>query len=228
MRHRILKSFTLIELLVVVAIIAVLVALLLPAIHQARSRAKIVLCSNNLRQWGQIHLMWAQENGDWFRASGRMDPKCPEIVHYYDYNLFFVNKFKLSPSMFYCPLYPDWYPDCWQLDEWGGDWKYYSMIGYTYLGGYGQENHPYFHGGYDTPRKLDKAPGWWVLMTDFCRGEWIYRNNHPAANHILAGELATTVLCVDGHVEHQTAWGLFRHYFLTPEGFNVQWQHTLK
>ncbi len=56
------KSFTLIELLVVVAIIAVLVALLLPALAQVRNQAKNTLCMSNLRQVGLGMLNYAQNN----------------------------------------------------------------------------------------------------------------------------------------------------------------------
>jgi prepilin-type N-terminal cleavage/methylation domain-containing protein len=53
------KAFTLIELLVVVAVIAILAASLLPALAAAKPKARLVVCSNNLRQVGLAFRTWA-------------------------------------------------------------------------------------------------------------------------------------------------------------------------
>jgi len=64
------RAFTLIELLVVIAIIAILAALLLPAISRAKTASQGTFCLNNLKQWGTATQLFVGENDDFLPQDG--------------------------------------------------------------------------------------------------------------------------------------------------------------
>jgi prepilin-type N-terminal cleavage/methylation domain-containing protein len=69
------KAFTLIEVLVVIAIIALLMSILTPALSKSKRQAKAVLCLSNLHQWGLAWKMFLDKH------NGRFDS---------DYHLWYV------------------------------------------------------------------------------------------------------------------------------------------
>ncbi|MCC6580120.1 MAG: type II secretion system protein [Phycisphaeraceae bacterium] len=68
------EAFTLIELLVVMAIVALLISILLPALRQAREVSKQMACSANLRQIGQVYAQYAAENREYAMPGATSSP----------------------------------------------------------------------------------------------------------------------------------------------------------
>jgi len=96
-------GFTLIELLVVISIIALLVAILMPALGKAKNQAKTMICLSNLRQWGIYFNMYAEDNNERFPSA----KACPSgsswtiVLEYYDHE---------GKEILFCPMATKYIP----------------------------------------------------------------------------------------------------------------------
>ena len=88
--------FTLIELLIVIAIVAILAAMLLPALNQARERGKCVSCSSRLKSLGQVVAMYVADSQDFLPACS------PTDTNTWVHQLKRHNK-SLTNKLFLCP-----------------------------------------------------------------------------------------------------------------------------
>ncbi len=92
------RGFTLIELLVVIAIIAILAALLLPALARAKEKGSQAACMSNARQIGLAMCMYAEDNGGWLPTTTHGGSTNASWIYQLSGQLANVDRIRLCPA----------------------------------------------------------------------------------------------------------------------------------
>ena len=229
------NAFTLIELLVVVAIIAILAALLLPALGRAKEAGKRAVCQSNLRQLGLIMVTYAGDRSDAILPSDPWDPTFadyPEGPYRRPWlGLLYSKNYLTSLDVMFCPSsrvrgqadpatpYTFYHPKK----------LIYASYGYN----------PYAFGilSTDTWRKFSdvRQPArtyWAADNTDRPFGSGLGGNYFFGDNYSNPGLTPFTwrhgdgynVLFIDGHVEYLSYKEIHAHHFyLAAQGTDAAW-----
>ena len=202
------KAFTLIELLVVVSIIALLIAILLPALSSVQRQARITICAAQSRGLGQAQLAQATDNNGDFRDVGNetgewdkagVPGSTASLPFSYWINVEARREFEnygVPREYFYCPENQDWNTD----EFWTGNGSHYfepyTVTGYQFFAGrptYADPNSGALTGFEEVPAgekrfhlSLDDLAYYNVMVSDLTRyfdGSF-HKEPLRASNHI--------------------------------------------
>lgn len=233
-------AFTLIELLVVIAIIAVLAAMLLPALNRAKAQARTAICINNQRQMGLMMHLYADEYNDYLPPA-RMDVSLPpfgtdnrwfitQLLPYMGNGVYSSQQgtLKVKTDIFWCPESTKPYAQ----DPLRG---YFSLLAIprisygvnTVLSGIISNpplNPPVPYG---FPKHIIRKPDRWIVLADCVNwqlAEWTdypasVSDNRPAYER---HNMRANLLLLDGHVESAkpVCWEAAKKYNWYASGYN--------
>lgn len=184
-------AFSLIELLVVVAIVAVLIALLFPALTAAKERARRAACKSNLRQFYLATQLYALDHADKLPSgqtqNKNLDDEHIPVIRTNIHDA--LRDYAGATNVFYCPNIVGRFRGL--VGTYDSDYGY--IIGYNYLGGH--TNTPwrtlFTSATWRSPQSINDDSSL-VLLNDM--NDWSSAYNRSLAPHGRTGPIAKNIL----------------------------------